>query len=267
MKHSASLVAVCLAVALLTGPAVAQESDGPISWLAFQQAKSGKTEQLMALTLGHDGPMFDKLLADGKIMSWGIAIPINHNLGDTWNWVQWVTVENWAGIGDLQGGFMGLFRSRGKGEQDALTASYEAAVEPRSHFDWIVRHVAFNAPEDRAAKARYFGISYWKSRPGTEMEVVAFYREKVEPIYAELLEQGVVHSYGMYVPELHTDPNVTHVGWYTLSDLGGMDAVNAAFDGAFTPEDTEKVMGMMDWEHHSDQVLMILHMGGQKKGE
>lgn len=265
MKKSFSLVVVCLLAAGLTAPVLAQEDEGPITWLAFQTTKPGKTTEALALTVAHDGPMFDRLLSEGKISSWGVAIPINHNLTDTWNWVQWITTENWAGVGDLQGGFMQLFQSRREGEQDALNDAWKASVEEGSHFDWVVRHMVHEVNPEKALDARYFGISYMKALPGKGMELTGMYREKVRPIYEKLMADGTVAAFGLYVPELHSDPNVTHVAWYSFESLAAMDTIDAAFDAALTAEDWGKFVTMVDFEKHWDQVLMIIHMGGREE--
>ena len=55
--------------------AMAQEGPGPMSWISLDTTKSGKSRQLIDATITEDGPMYDRLLRDGTLSSWGIAIP------------------------------------------------------------------------------------------------------------------------------------------------------------------------------------------------
>ena len=85
MKRWMSL-AVFLTIA--TAPfATAQEEAGPITWLSFETTKSGKSRDLIGATIKEDGPMYDELLANGTLKSWGIAIPITHTPNDHMNYM------------------------------------------------------------------------------------------------------------------------------------------------------------------------------------
>ena len=62
--------------------------------------------------------------------------------------------------------------------------------------------------------------------------------------------------------EIHGVGDWTHIDWYTMTNLGSIDKVQAAVDGAMTPEMGAEIGPMMDPSAHWDQVLLIVHMGG-----
>lgn len=114
-----------VALVLVVWPVAADEHEkGPITWLAFSKVKPGKTEDAVKHTLDDDG-LADRLMADGTILSWGLGTPINHNPGDEWNHVQWVTVADWSKIEAWAGA---LFESEGH-EDVVLMVLHSAAAE------------------------------------------------------------------------------------------------------------------------------------------
>ena len=76
----------------LVGVASAQEDLDAITWLAYEKTESGKSRELIGASIKDDGPMYDEMLKNGTLSSWGIAIPINHHLSDDWNYMLWATM-------------------------------------------------------------------------------------------------------------------------------------------------------------------------------
>jgi hypothetical protein len=255
---------ISLAVLIIIGVAplvVAQESTEPISWLAFETTKSGKSRDLIGATIKEDGPMYDELLANGTLMSWGIAIPITHTPDDHMNFMLWATMSDWGKVGDLEAGFTKLFESRTPEQMAASMKNYHQAVVENSHHDWVIRHKVHRIGEgDQMPK--YFRIGYYKATPGNADKITEFYKKHIQPVYEKLLADGTITSYGLSVQELHGVGDWTHIGWYTMPDLGSIDTVEKAVDAIFTPEMVAEVGPMMDFGAHWDQVLLIVHLGG-----
>ena len=107
-------VIVCVALLCVAAvlPVAAQDGPGPISWIAFDKTMPGKSRDLIAMTIENDGPMYDGLVKDGTLLSWGMAIPINHRLDDQWNFVLWANMADWSKVGELQAGFEKMFATR-----------------------------------------------------------------------------------------------------------------------------------------------------------
>jgi hypothetical protein len=242
--------------------ATAQES-GPISWLAFEKTKSGKSRDLIGATIKDDGPMYDELLANGTLNSWGIAIPITHTPDDHMNFMLWANMSDWSKVSDLEAGFMKLFASRTPEQMAESEKAYSDAVVEGSHHDWIIRHLVYRQGSgDQAPK--YFRIGYYKATPGNSGKLTEIYKEYLQPVYQKLLDDGVITSFGLSTQELHGVGDWTHIGWYTMSNLGSIDKVQAAVDAAITEEIGAKIGPMMDPSAHWDQVLLIVHLGGMK---
>jgi hypothetical protein len=246
--------------------ATAQEESGPLTWLSFETTKSGKSRDLVGATIKEDGPMYDELLANGTLSSWGIAIPITHTPNDHMNFMLWATMSGWSNVGDLEAGFMKLFASRTPEQMAASEKAYKDAVVEGSHHDWIVRHHVHQMG-DLSQAPKYFRIGYYKATPGNEGKITAIYKEHLRPVYQKLLDDGTITSFGLSTQELHGVGDWTHLGWYTMSKLGSIDTVQAAVDAAFTPEMGAEIGSLMDRSAHWDQVLLIVHLGGMPPKE
>lgn len=269
MRLRTLAVLTILTLALPWLAAAQEEAAMPITWVAFNHTQPGKAEELVAATVKHDAAMYDGLLADGTLLSWGIVIPITHNLDDDWNYALWATLSGWSQVGDLQAGFEKLFASRSPEEMEKLDQQYRETVVPGAHHDWVVRHLvqpAGSAPEG-TPPPRYFVNSTWKAKPGQEQAVAGLYREAVAPVLARLLAEGVVNGYGLYGQELHSDPDWTYISYLLIHDLGAIDRVHQALDAAMGPEAQARAAEIMEMEAHRDQVLLIVHLGGTGSGD
>lgn len=262
MRRSIACVALLIVAAAL--PLSAQDGPGPISWIAFDTSMPGKSRDLIGMTIKDDGPMYDGLIKDGTLLSWGIAIPINHRLDDQWNYVLWANMADWSKVGGLQAGFEKMFASRTPEQMMAMQAAYDEATVPGAHHDWIVRYQVMRQAEGDVMP-HYIHVGYYTAKPDQNM--TAYYKKNVAPVYEKLLADGTITGYGMYTQELHGEPGWTHIGWYTTVDLGAVDAVDQAFQESFTAEQMDEARTVMDWSEHKDQVLLIVHLGGMPQEE
>ncbi len=249
------VVLLCVASIL---PVAAQDGPGPISWIAFDKSMPGKSRDLIGMTIKDDGPMYDGLVKDGTLLSWGIAIPINHRLDDQWNYVLWANMADWSKVGKLQAGFEKMFATRTPEQMAAMSKAYKEATVPGAHHDWIVRYQVMRQ-STADVMPRYIYVSYYTANPGQDL--TAYYKKNVSPIYENLLTDGAITGYGMYTQELHGEAGWSHIGWYTMADLGAADTVNQAMEASFTEEKMAEAMAVMDWKTHKDQILLIVHLG------
>jgi len=241
--------------------ASAQDGPGPITWIAFDKSAPGKSRDLIGMTIKDDGPMYDGLLKDGTLLSWGIGIPINHRLDDTWNFVLWATMADWGKVGGLQAGFEKMFASRTPEQMMAMQKAYQEASVEGAHHDWIVRQNVYRQNSgDRMP--RYLDLSYYSAKPGMEQAMTEFFKNNIAPINEKLLADGIITGYGLYTQELHGEPGWTHVAWTALADLGDRDRADAYFWENFSDAQMAEGMSLMDWSAHKDQILLIVHLGG-----
>ena len=258
MKRWNSLAILFMIVA---APLATAQESGPITWLAFETTKSGKSRDLISATIKDDGPMYDGLLADGTLMSWGIAIPIIHSPRDNMNFMLWATMSDWGKVSDLEAGFMKLFASRTPEQMAASQKAYDDAVEPGSHHDSVIRQGVYRQADD-GQPPRYLRIGYYKASTGNAGKLTEAYKKYVQPVYEKLMADGVISGYGLAFQDVHGGEDWTHAGWYSMSNLGATDTVEQAVDAVFTPEVAAEVGPLMDPSGHHDQVLLIVHIGG-----
>ncbi len=256
-------VAIIAALALLLLPAVvgAEEHGGRITWLAYSTVVSGKTGDAVKLFL-EDREFYDGLMADGTILSWGLATPINHRPDDSWNHLAWVSVENWAKVGAWSEAFQKHLASRSAEKRDELMKMAEATYEPGSHFDEVVRQVVFSGLAEDATPPRYFYVGNHTAKPGQAEAATQLFKEVAVPVADRLKSEGSIGAYGLQVSDLHGDRGWTHRAWYALPDLGAIDKLMAAFGEVSNQELQRRIDGTFDLSAHSDQVLLILHLGG-----
>jgi hypothetical protein len=255
-----SIALAVLMILTLVPPASAE--DGEMGWVSLETTKSGKSRALIGATIKEDGPMYDELLASGAINSWGIAIPINHSLDDTWNYLLWANFDNWAGIGKIQAGFEKLFASRTPEQMMEGQKAYADATVAGSHHDWIVRHEIHRVNEEPATPPRYFDVGYWTVKPGKDGDFIELYKESVGPIMDKLLAAGTIQGYGVFSHASHGDKGFSHLAWTSIADLAAMDTIDEEFAKGFTEEQMAKFAEIVEWDTHKDQILLIVHLGG-----
>jgi len=252
------LISLLLLAAL---PAGAQEDGaGPLTWFAFSTVKPGKTEAAVAFTL-ESKELMEGLIADGTILSWGLATPINHTPGDLWNHVQWVTVADWSKVDDWVAAVMGRMEEMDEATiAENMQRAQQIYVEG-SHFDEVVRHPVFS--RGSGAAPRYFYAAEFVAKPGQESAMVKLFKEAVAPLLDELVADGAMTSYGVYSTELHLDVEWTHRFWYGLPNLAAIDTMKEKFGRLGTPAFEAWAGSVFADEGHYDKVLMVLHYAPQ----
>ncbi len=213
------------------------------------------------MTVKDDGPMYDGLLADGTLKSWGIAIPINHRLDDTSNYMLWATMSDWSDVGKLQQGFEGLFATRTPEQMAELNKAYKEATVEGAHHDVILRQEIYRQGSGEQ-RPQYLHIGYYLAKPGMDDRLTAFYKKAVQPAYEKLLADGVITGFGLGTQALHGEKGWSHAGWFTVADLGAIDTVQSALQANIKEEDYVEVVPIMVPEAHWDVVMFLVHLGG-----
>lgn len=256
-------------VSLLLPTAVAaQDGDGPVLWISYITAEPGKSSEL-GMYLGEEGAKtYDGLIADGHVMSWGVAQAVNHFPNDDWTHLEFVNFRNWASVGEFINRFMGKMQAMTPEERMEAGAKWDELTVHGSHYDTIGRHrhlaVGGGTPG-------YISLSTFSMSPGASVDAAKeIYKKWRAPIMDELMEAGTINAHGIYTMELHpTTGWADMTGWFTMPGLGAMDTVEAALvaaDDARTEEqqaewiaEVSKVFEMPAEGNHTDRVLVVLH--------
>lgn len=270
------LLALSLTVGLLVVPLAAhadhhEVAPKPITWISYVQSQVGKSNALTQHLAENGAKIYDGLMADGHVITWGVAMPVNHAAGDDWNVAEWVTFRDWAAMDAFMGAFMGMQMAKSPEQMMAEQEKWLSLVEPGSHHDEIVRHLVVAQGETPPA---YIDLSYFPVKPGQAESLKDLWMENQAPTMEKLKEAGDVLAYGLAVTVVHdgsTPPSV--MVWTALPNLGSMDAMSAAMDAArkelgeeAQKERMKSFMSKVDLGGHHDRILLVTHNGGGGAG-
>jgi hypothetical protein len=247
-------------------PAAAQTTSEPLTWLINVTAKPGKSMDLEQSAEKYDKPVFDKLLADGSITSYGLAHQIVGPAGESY--MYWVTAADWTAMGKVEKAFEDNYKAMKPADAKASMDAFLGATQPEKESSGVVRHVVFQGKP--GGKPNYLMRHVYKVKSGKGGEAVKMYKEYNAPVYQKLLEAGVITGYGLAVPDMHTGAGWTHTGWVTFSDMSNIDAIDKAFDeadkarGEAQSEMLQNTWRQMhDMDAHWDSLAKITMYGGK----
>lgn len=257
------VLALAFALVVSFAPVVADdhedEGPGPLTWIGLSKLNPGKSaEDALGLFL-RDKEFMDGLVADGTILSYGAVTPINHDPGDLWNYAEFVTLESWEKVDAWMAKFFQLRSGMSDDEKKELQAAWRDVHADGSHFDWIMRHTAF---EPNGVVPRYLYLAHFNVHPDRADDVADLFNDFVEPALADARDAGKLGAIGLYTHEIHGDHDFTHGFWYAMPGLSGIDAMSGAFGAAAGDAQNawaESILGSGD---HYDKVVLMLHYEG-----
>ncbi len=270
------LLALSLLVGLLLVPLAAhadhhEEAPQPITWISYVQSQVGKSNAL-SQHLAEDGAkIYDGLMADGHVLDWGVAMPVNHFAGDNWNVVEWVTFRDWGAMDVFMGAFMGMQMAKSPEQMMAEQEKWLSLAVPGSHHDDIVRHLAVASGDPPA----YIDLTFFPVAPGQAGAVKDLWAEHDKPTMDKLQAAGKINAFGLAVTTMHDGSERPSVMFWTgLPNLAGKSAIAAAMDAAAKERGEEAEMKVMesfmskvDFGGHRDRILLVTHNGGGGAGE
>ena len=255
-------------------PAVlsAEEAPHPITVASFFKVLPGKGETVMGMLKKYDKPVLDKLMADRTITGWGVGMPWAHTNG-SWNLVLWIDAADWAGHGKVDQAFEAAEKARSADENKKIEQEFHAATAPDAHRDGVYRQVFAKmgkAPASPEGKG-YLWLAHWTAKPGNEDDLTSFLSDIYPGVFDKLLADGVIGGYGMLVPLVHVAGAPTHLSWYWVDTLGGIDKVQAALRAAHAKRAPEqqaaldaRAEGIFEPGTHFDDLLEVPMSGVPK---
>jgi hypothetical protein len=162
-------------------------------------------------------PIFDKLLADGTIISWGTYVTIVHDESGITHG-SWYEANSIAAIERVLGEIAKL------GTNPLISTATK-------HRDYLMR-----SPLRRANAASgsngYLWVNANQVQPGKGREWREMFDKYSKPVYDELLANGTILAYWIDVEQVHTDnPNWRYVV-YVSPNADALAKVSAAFEAA-----------------------------------
>ena len=166
----ARIIPVLTLAALLAFPALAgaqEEGPMPLTWVGFIDVKPGAGPQFEKVFDTYDVPLLNKLVAEGKAISWGLGYELAGPGG--YDYVMWVTMPGWAGMSAVEGAFDARDEGLSEDELAEMIEAWMSAVEPGDEQVQLLRHTVFKANPDVAYK--YLRLSVYTVKPGHGKDV------------------------------------------------------------------------------------------------
>ena len=221
------LVAFCLALSALAQP---QPQPAQLTWVRYYEAQPGKDQDLVRLLSESGKPVFDKLMAEKKVVAWGIVVPVTRIEGETWTNAAYVTVPDWSAIEAMVSAFEAGDAKMSPADMKKLDEAFMATIKPGSIYDVILHHVS-QAPPPSAPptmRLKYVGVDMYVIKEGRAMDAVALFNEWGKPMFSDAAAKGKLGPWGLSMQAIHTSGDWRHMVWYFMNDLSVIDQLNAA---------------------------------------
>ncbi|MHC4414117.1 MAG: hypothetical protein ACYS0G_02405 [Planctomycetota bacterium] len=269
------IVGLIVAVLALPAAVLGQESpDQYLTWVRYYTTNPGREVDFVKLINKISGETLNEMLADGSLISWGIAVPFTRR-ADSWTHLIWLSVADWSRMDRVVAAFDEASKGRSELENRAVMAEVEEVIDLGSVHDIVVRHVVVPSVGEATPPSgppAYFRASYYKARPGQVENAVNLYQEIAVPLYEQLMAEGVILDCALAQQEIVTQSEWSHMSWYLVSDLAALDRVKQAAEqtnAARSQEErdalTERFHASLNPDAYWSEIIRIVHMGGQEQ--
>lgn len=234
-----------LTLALLGTTAATAQQIQPLVLVADFQVKPGKDEQFMNLVKQYYAPVFDKLMAEGAVLAWGVEVPVLHQPGAATHSAWW-SMPEMGGLDKVFAAFEELqkkmkaedekaaaeARRRGRPSPKTTMEQFFETVDLSTHKDLLLRELVFgggSAPPPADARP-YSWITVVRAQPGKGEEYRRLWEEYNQPVYDGLLAEGAIFGYALGIEEARSTDAFTHYTAVRLPNLAAREKVRAAFN-------------------------------------
>lgn len=251
------LVALCLAVSAFAQqpPQMAQ-----LTWIRYYEANPGKEMEFTKLLSESGKDIFGKLIADKKVLGWGIAVPMSHT-GETWTHVAYVALADWSAVEAMSSAFEAADAKMSAAELKKMDEMFMATMKPNSVRDVVIRHLSQGLPSNMT-KPKYIGVDTYVMKQGRNEDALGLFNEWAKPVFSDIAAKGKLGPWGLSSQEMVTTPGWTHMVWYFMNDLTAIDEANAAQMalGAMKLKGYDvRLRDMSEPEKHQGQILRIVY--------
>jgi len=117
---------------------------GVLPWTRYNyvKAKPGKGGDFRKVWEKYNKPVFDKLVADGVVLAYGLAVEEVRTDGDFTHFV-WYATKDLAAFDKVRAAFTADREKRSQEEQDAITAEFLKTIEPEASRSEVGRSLMF----------------------------------------------------------------------------------------------------------------------------
>ena len=120
---------------------------GALPWVRynFVKAKPGKSGDLRKAWEKYNKPVLDKLVADGVVMAYGLAVEDLRTDGDFTHYV-WYATKDLGSMEKVRAAYMADREKRSQEEQDAISAEFNKVLDADASRSEVQRSVIFKLP-------------------------------------------------------------------------------------------------------------------------
>jgi len=117
---------------------------GVLPWTRYNyvKAKPGKAADYRRVWEKYNKPVLDKLVADGVLLAYGLAVEEVRTDGDFTHFT-WVAVKDLGSLEKIRSAFNADREKRSQEEQDAITAEFLKTIEPDASRSEVGRSIMF----------------------------------------------------------------------------------------------------------------------------
>lgn len=217
------LVPLVLLFALCATATFAQQAP-KLTWLRFYQVPAGKDADFMRLLNDSSKALFDKLIADKKVVGWGVAVPLTHT-SEPWTHVVYVGLADWAATEAMVKAIESSDMGRAPADMKRLGDMAMSSITPGSVRDVILHHIV-QSEAPPMAPPKYIGVDYYTVKQGRAGDALALFNEWAKPLFTGIATKGKFGPWGFSTQNNSGD--YTHMVWYFMSDLTALDEADAA---------------------------------------
>jgi hypothetical protein len=105
--------------------------------LGYFQPKEGRFGDMREAYMEYAAPVYDKLVADGTIINYGLATPAVHR-GQGWSFMTWSMLENLAALDAVDAAFDAAGAARSAEERKAMQERMAANSDWSGHSDQVL---------------------------------------------------------------------------------------------------------------------------------
>jgi hypothetical protein len=117
----------------------------PITRYNFVKVKPGKAAEYRQAWEKYNKPVYDKLVADGVVLAYGLATEAIKTDGDFTHFI-WVATANLAGADKIVAAFAAENARRSESEQAAITATFTSLTDPDMSRSIVTKSRIFRLP-------------------------------------------------------------------------------------------------------------------------
>ena len=184
------VVLVCLCFAALS--ALAQTPAPPkMTWLRYYQVERGKDADFMRLAHESFKPLLDDLQKNGKILDWGLAVPITMN-SDPWTHAVYIAMPDWSSAEALD---QAIDKVQASMTPEAMQRMDGLSMSIVKSEDVILRHLVQSATTPKA-QPKYIVAETHTIKPGREADALQLFNEWGKPMFTDLAAKGTVDLWG-----------------------------------------------------------------------